>query len=314
MNLSEEEIRNLMKIKISQVQMMSDRGYPIPTSELKLYQQSSDLEKINLFETEIMFMDGEPILEDYEPGTAGRFLIESSQQPNGLPPIPIRETIRKYKTLYANEFMEMLRARLGTSTSPNHPPQQDFRVIKGDMRNALSYLYFDNNYENPIFVYYTSIYPQGKNNIIKETLYPLSNRVLQLRNDIFPIVDGGVTRNIKFDVRDVVIISPYNINSNISTFLDENRLSHTSFTDAELSYNITHNSHSPKYTKLSKEQISKLSQYYGTPLEKFPMINVSDPIRKYYGMKEGDVLMIVRQNSVPTPVFKDVFYRAFIEQ
>jgi DNA-directed RNA polymerase I, II, and III subunit RPABC1 len=78
------------------------------------------------------------------------------------------------------------------------------------------------------------------------------------------------------------------------------------FLKKSLIFNITHHVYVPKHEILSKEEEVRLLETYNTTKGKLPKISKTDPIAKYYGMKNDQICKIIRKSP---EVGEYVFYR-----
>ena len=78
------------------------------------------------------------------------------------------------------------------------------------------------------------------------------------------------------------------------------------FMNKNMIYNITHHEFVPKHVILNKEEEIELLDKYSSTLNKLPKILKSDPIAKYYGMKQNQVCKIIRKSP---EVGEYVYYR-----
>ena len=67
------------------------------------------------------------------------------------------------------------------------------------------------------------------------------------------------------------------------------------FTEEELQYNITKHRLVPKHEKLSSKEAIKFVEKFG---KNFPIIQLSDPISRFYGYKRGDIIKVTRKNEI----------------
>lgn len=68
------------------------------------------------------------------------------------------------------------------------------------------------------------------------------------------------------------------------------------FMETELIVNITHHELVPKHEALSKEDKKELLKRYKLTENQLPRIKLSDPVTKYYGLRRGQVVKILRKS------------------
>lgn len=86
------------------------------------------------------------------------------------------------------------------------------------------------------------------------------------------------------------------------------------FKDNELTYNPTLHVYTPRHELLSKEEKIKVLQEFKTSISNLPLINLKDPIIKYYGWLPGGLVRIFRNDgslSVLTP--NSIGYRVIVD-
>lgn len=69
------------------------------------------------------------------------------------------------------------------------------------------------------------------------------------------------------------------------------------FRDAELLVNITEHKLVPKHLPLSQDDKAALLKRYKLKESQLPRIQKSDPVARYYGLKQGDVVKIIRPSE-----------------
>ncbi len=80
------------------------------------------------------------------------------------------------------------------------------------------------------------------------------------------------------------------------------------FSILELSYNVTKHVLVPKHILLTAEQKNEVIKTFKTLENHFPLINVLDPISRYFGAKIGDMFYIERngKNTFSVPYYRIV--------
>lgn len=69
------------------------------------------------------------------------------------------------------------------------------------------------------------------------------------------------------------------------------------FEESELIVNKTHHEMVPKHELLTPKEKEELMKLYRAEESQFPLIRITDPIARYYGLKRGDVVRITRNSE-----------------
>lgn len=81
------------------------------------------------------------------------------------------------------------------------------------------------------------------------------------------------------------------------------------FLEEELMVNLVDHKLVPKHELLTPQEVALVFEKYGCKKRNFPKMFSTDPVARYYGMKEGDVCRILRPSKTSGVV---VFYRLVV--
>ena len=69
-----------------------------------------------------------------------------------------------------------------------------------------------------------------------------------------------------------------------------------SFSEKELSFNITKHTLVPKHRRLSTDEKNEIMKKYKTPLKNYPLISHQDAVSRYYAFVPGELIEITRDS------------------
>ena len=113
----------------------------------------------------------------------------------------------------------------------------------------------------------------------------------------------------KYDNHEIKIIILLKEKGNGSIFKELNKEEYKNvefFMNKNMIFNITHHQMVPKHSLLSSEEEKEILEKYNTTKNKLPKILRSDPIVRYYGMKQDQICKIIRKSP---EVGESVYYR-----
>jgi len=104
---------------------------------------------------------------------------------------------------------------------------------------------------------------------------------------------------MKEGVQRAILVIPNELTSSARTVLAEiaSKFLIETFREDELLVNITEHELVPKHVKLTSEEKEKLLLRYRIKEAQLPRIQMTDPIARYYGLRRGDVVKILRPSE-----------------
>jgi len=160
-------------------------------------------------------------------------------------------------------------------------------VIKYDNKNLDIYIKNDEN--NKIF--YIHFHNESKNfskndlkNIMQKIISTYGDETINLILLLKEKENSAISKELSKDMY-----------KNVEIFLKKNMI-----------FNVTKHIYVPKHILLNKEEELELLEKYNTTKGKLPKLSKTDPIAKYYGMKNDQICKIIRKSP---EVGEYVYYR-----
>ena len=98
-------------------------------------------------------------------------------------------------------------------------------------------------------------------------------------------------------INSTILIYKKTITSSGKAFMDKKTTTIEAFKEDDFLVNITKHELAPMYKVLSYQEKKQLVVDLHTSETLFPRIQFSDPVARWYGMKRGDVLQVVRKSE-----------------
>lgn len=101
----------------------------------------------------------------------------------------------------------------------------------------------------------------------------------------------------EYNFTHLIIIYKASITSFAKQFISSDlNLYVQSFSEKELSFNITQHKLVPKHRKCSSEEKNEILKKYKTPFKNYPLISHQDAVCRYYAFVPGDLIEITRNS------------------
>jgi len=160
-------------------------------------------------------------------------------------------------------------------------------VIKYDNKNID--IYIKSNENNKIF--YIHFHNENKN-FSKNDLKNIMQKIISTYGD---------------ETINIILLLKEKENSAISKELSKDMYKNVEiFLKKNMIFNVTKHIYVPKHILLNKEEELELLEKYNTTKGKLPKLSKTDPIAKYYGMKNDQICKIIRKSP---EVGEYVYYR-----
>lgn len=114
-----------------------------------------------------------------------------------------------------------------------------------------------------------------------------------------------------YGVTESIIISSKALSPSASKHI-QGLLSYTIqiFSEIEMAYDPTEHFLVPRHILLTREQAQKFLSENNIDIDELPNILADDVISKYYGMRQGDIVRIERDNMFETAITRSVVYKS----
>ena len=104
----------------------------------------------------------------------------------------------------------------------------------------------------------------------------------------------------KNEAVDIIIVTKEEVTHATRKIIDTNQRNDFTievFLENELFVNITKHKLQPQFKKLSENEKDEICKKYRATSEQFPYIRKKDPVSRYFGLKEGDMIKITRPSE-----------------
>ena len=114
-------------------------------------------------------------------------------------------------------------------------------------------------------------------------------------------IEGVANRVIEADIYRAVLVSNRSLTSSAEKLLkkleNESKLIIEFFTTSDLMINITHHEMVPRHIVCTREEKELVLKKYKAKESQLPKILVSDPVARYYGIRKGELMKIIRTSE-----------------
>ena len=124
----------------------------------------------------------------------------------------------------------------------------------------------------------------------------------ELKNLLNKIIENYEDENIKL----IILLKEKGNGSIFKEIAKETYKNVEIFMNKSMINNITHHEFVPKHIILTNEEQEELLEKYSSTINKLPKILKTDPVARYYGMKQNQVCKIIRKSP---EVGEYVYYR-----
>lgn len=150
-------------------------------------------------------------------------------------------------------------------------------IIKYDNKNLDLYIKNDENSK----IFYIHFHNESKN-FSKNDLKNIMQKIISTYGD---------------ETINIILLLKEKENSAISKELSKDMYKNVEiFLKKNMIFNVTKHIYVPKHILLNKEEELELLEKYNTTKGKFPKLSKTDPIAKYYGMKNDQICKIIRKS------------------
>jgi len=126
------------------------------------------------------------------------------------------------------------------------------------------------------------------------------------KSDLKSLVSSLVQKYEDENIKIIILLKEKGNGSILKELFKEEYKNVEIFMNKNLIFNITHHEYVPKHTILSKEEEDEVLQKYNLTKNKLPKILKSDPVARYYGMKNDQICKILRKSP---EVGEAIYYR-----
>lgn len=273
----------LLKVKITQIEIVLDRGFIIDDDEETLlsYYNVNNAEHVSRLETVISELDSGEITEEER-----QIRLEDEDE---ITPEE-REFVYEFRNNYLGKFLEYvnnLNRRIGTKS-------KEIR-FSDDPRPLLTRTYTSEDGTRMLYCYYMPI-PKGGGDHKQEHVIPFSNNLAQKQ------------KNNPLQMKWAILIGHRNITT--KNVLSNPDVAITFFIENEIVYNPTQSIFYSQHVKQTEEEMKETTTSAGVNKIKLPLMQKTEAISKYFSYKENEIVTIYRENRfVPTPNLFSIQYR-----
>ncbi|MEM4260093.1 MAG: DNA-directed RNA polymerase subunit RpoH/Rpb5 C-terminal domain-containing protein [Candidatus Woesearchaeota archaeon] len=198
---------------------------------------------------------------------------------------------KKILEMDLDTFIEYINKKFNELNKPNIKPMLYFQT-KFSILSNFNYVKRLNNNKEHMIVYYTGKEVSDKS----KSSHDQTQVSVAVVREITDIIKDKQRDNAN-DIIKVIIITNAPLSQVANEDLRRLNIKYQIFFDYELTYNPTLYIDVPKHELIPPEESEEVLKELKVDISKLPIIKTSDPIVKYYGWQEGDIIRIHRNDD-----------------
>jgi len=126
------------------------------------------------------------------------------------------------------------------------------------------------------------------------------------KSDLKNLISGLIQKYEDENIKIIILLKEKGNGSILKELFKEENKNVEIFMNKNMIFNITQHEYVPKHIILSKEEEDEVLEKYNTSKNKLPKMLKTDPIARYYGMKNDQICKIIKKSP---EVGEAIYYR-----